>query len=1355
LDDHTPGSISVNITGLGVFVLNEVDALDINYVDGKSYYRNIFGFAIGSYSFHFAANDGIGNWTESSILPFDVINRAPVISLEQVSPNTGNTDTRFNFTITYTDLDNHAPAFIRLNITGVGVYGIAEIDSQDVDYTDGKEYYLNISGFAVALYDFSFTAQDALGNQTNTIIHQFNVTNRQPILTLENVNPQVGFAQMFYNFSVTYTDSDNHLPDIIFVNITNRGVRYLFEVDSNDTDCTDGKEYYYNMTLSTGSYSFHFTANDSLGMSALDTPEFFAPVVSPIPGVLYAINCTKDFSDEIFLNATLLDGGNNPISDESIAFYIDLNQNDIYEPLELIGSALTLADGSISIIYNGNLTVGSYNITAVYTGSQDYIVEDNVGYLIIDPKPAFLSIESAVVDVGETVLLDSMLVDKDGNPIGNEQILFFIDKDRDGIYESNDFIVPGTTSSNGSVSIYYYIDLIPNNYGILARYTGSPNYNVTEIEGLLTVQITGNRPPTIRGSVPHQIMPEDSLPWTLYLTPYEDDIEDSGSYLKWYLTGVDTSLYTVTGMNSSNDLFTFILRENAFGSDEVILWLWDSDGEEVFQVLWINITPVNDLPYFDPIPPDLTVHYDDPSDSDDDPSPWDYTFYVHDIETAVGDLIITTSEPTVGSGNGYAEVDGLNVTFHYPQSMVGENIHVTLSLSDGTDTVQTIITVNVTSDWVPELVLNLPDIVLEENTTLYNVFDLDDYFSDRDSDSLFFSSGYNNIEIIIHEDNTVDITALGEWTGTEYVTFRAQDPMGAISEDTITVTVTQVNDPPTISGVPDLVVHFDYSYGFDLSPYILDPDNLTSELIVWTSESQEYIILQRSDDVRIIVTYPESMNGSIRSVTIYVSDGIEIASQQINISVTSDFPPELVYYLPNVFFEEDEILYNAFNLGDYFFDFDQDILYYTNGTNYINVSVNENHTVDFWAPPNWYGFEILTFRATDPTGGLAEDKILVIVVPVNDAPTIASIPTQERDEGDEWILDLSEFIDDVDNDASELTITVESEAGFGYVKLVGNLLIFQYPEDVHEDLITITVSDGELDSSRSFIVNIQSSRQIAPSIWDLIPWHWVFSILTISIGGAFVIYKKWSSYRVYEAFLIHEKGLPIAIATKGKNSDLEDVMVSGMFTAVQDFINNAFSEKTSSESWELDEMKFGVNKILIERSEPLFLAVIFGGNSRKLRIRTKKLLENIDKEYGMVFEDWYGDMSELMGLRDMVGSLISSKPRKEMPKELKPMKPQLDTPQLVSDDEEIEEALLVWDSEKDEIIDELNKLADSHKEVVIKDVSSDDLVAYECPICGKEIKVQDSKCSRCGIVFVEMEDITNFPPNKPGDNRLK
>ncbi len=55
------------------------------------------------------------------------------------TPSNGNTDTSFNFTVIYTDLDNMAPFSVRLFVNGIA-YDMTKADPNDNDFTDGCVY---------------------------------------------------------------------------------------------------------------------------------------------------------------------------------------------------------------------------------------------------------------------------------------------------------------------------------------------------------------------------------------------------------------------------------------------------------------------------------------------------------------------------------------------------------------------------------------------------------------------------------------------------------------------------------------------------------------------------------------------------------------------------------------------------------------------------------------------------------------------------------------------------------------------------------------------------------------------------------------------------------------------------------------------------------------------------------------------------------------------------------------------------------------------------------------------------------------------------------------------------------------
>jgi hypothetical protein len=1230
-DNNIIGTVWVNISLPGGGYSN----VSMTPGAGNQWFLNNTYPIEGSHQYSIWVSDTSSNWNRSSGHGFITIDSEPLLTDPGVLPVLGYVDTIFTFTVNYSHSFNKDPSAITLNLTGPsgGTFGLAEVDPGDTDFTDGKLYYLTTTGLAIGTYSFHFTASDADGKWAVSSTLGFDVVNRIPMLSSPQVTPAVGYADTVFNFTVVYTDLDNHAPDVITVNITGWGIYNLWESDPADLDCSDGKAYYFNINgMSVGTaYTLHFAANDTLGDWAVETPEADVPDVLERFATLTPYNKTVKYSDNVFLNATLMQNGT-PVAGENVGFYIDIDNSGTYEAGEYITLDQTDVDGTVSIGFSAMLIPGTYNYTAIYAG-MSYSVSSSTAVLLVEPKPAIITTYDRISEEGQSVAINATLEDENGFPVPDQALKFYVDKNKDSMFSEGEVVGSGKTDGSGYVEATYMPSVSSGTYSIRVKYLGSGNYSVVEGSAFLIIQNTSNVRPLIVTPVPDQIKSEDSPPWELLLTPHEWDLEDAGEDLKWYLTGVDTSLYTVTGMNSTDDVFTFVPVPDAFGNDEVTLWLVDSSGGKTFQTLWVNLTPLNDRPKIEAINP-LTVHFDD-----------EYTYffynYISDIEDPKEDLVLSTDEPE------HTTVDGLSITFLYPLSMNGttQNVLVTVTDTEGGST-STIVIVRVSNDWVPELEKELPDITLYEGEAIEYAFDLDDYFSDPDGDALFYVTGQSHVKIDIDiVTHVVNITAPEDWYGSETVSFHALDPINARVEDIVLITVLPINDEPSISDVPDLVVRFDQDYIFDLSGYIDDEDNEDSELLLSlidpvTGLPIPGIEIDPNNNLGILINLPESMNGSIIQIQIRVSDGIDSNFTTINITVSNDFPPELLMPLPDVSFDEDTQRDGAFNIHHYFIDIDDVYLIYTTGHSKINVTINPSGSVDFSATADWYGSEEVTFRAADDSGALVECTITVSVIPVNDAPTISQMPDQIGTQGSIWVIDISEYLFDIDNNIEDLTVSVDSE----YVSVVGYTLIFDYPAGIKEELITITVSDGVLESSGTLAVTITEveTPTSGPLLLDYIFWILLIPIIIAALLIGFMAYKrKVTAPFVDEVFLIANDGTLIAHNSMSLEEEIDKDILSGMLTGVKNLISDAFAREEGREKG-LHKLEFGKRNIMLEKGNHFFIALVFSGvENKQLLNNIQKVIKDIEEKYGDVLENWTGDMHVFIDTDETLESLLS------------------------------------------------------------------------------------------------------------------
>ena len=355
----------------------------------------------------------------------------------------------------------------------------------------------------------------------------------------------------------------------------------------------------------------------------------------------------------------------------------------------------------------------------------------------------------------------------------------------------------------------------------------------------------------------------------------------------------------------------------------------------------------------------------------------------------------------------------------------------------------------------------------------------------------------------------------------------------------------------------------------------------------------------------------------------------------------------MVSNLPDLVYLEDSISKYSFDLDDYFIDYDDgDTIDYSIKNKKLDVIIDKENRVTISSPDDWFGTEQLHFRATNPLGGFQEDSIIVTILPENDCPELLQIPIQYYQDKDRWVLDLARYIEDVDNNLSELEITVYNDD----VLVSESRLVFLGSKSLPK-FIEIRLSDGERSTSGLIeLQRVEIEQQQTFGFWDVFFYVILIVIiieLIILVFTAMIQHKR-NKFIIEEVFLIHKSGVLITHLSRRIQANVDDIIFSGMFTAVQEFIRDTFNNSdleglgiTAEEKWALDELKLGDNKILIERSENIYLAVIFSGkSSTRLRKIVSRLMKKIENDYSNELKNWDGNVSEIEGISEILDVLI-------------------------------------------------------------------------------------------------------------------
>jgi OOP family OmpA-OmpF porin len=124
--------------------------------------------------------------------------------------------------------------------------------------------------------------------------------------------------------------------------------------------------------------------------------------------------------------------------------------------------------------------------------------------------------------------------------------------------------------------------------------------------------------------------------------------------------------------------------------------------------------------------------------------------------------------------------------------------------------------------------------------------------------------------------------------------------------------------------------------------------------------------------------------------------------------------------------------------------------------------------------------------------------------------------------------------------------------------------------------------------------------------------------------------------------VIYNDGRLICHSTRHLKPGMDDQVLSGMLTAIQDFVKDSFKDVTS---FTLRKLEFGEKSVLIEKGDHLFLAVILHGSaSKKVVARMQWIVDEIEEEFSHKLKNWDGDLDALRGVGDIAKKLYSKAP---------------------------------------------------------------------------------------------------------------
>ena len=353
----------------------------------------------------------------------------------------------------------------------------------------------------------------------------------------------------------------------------------------------------------------------------------------------------------------------------------------------------------------------------------------------------------------------------------------------------------------------------------------------------------------------------------------------------------------VLGGSGANRTVTVTPAPQTFGGPITITITVGDGTSTVIETFNVTVTASNKVPTISAIA-DQVINEDAPTGP--------IAFTVADGDTPLDSLTITATsnnQTLVPNGNIILAGTGANRTVNVspaPNANGGPAI-ITVTVSDGANTATETFNVTVTPFNDPPTISAIADQVINEDTSTGPLaFTLAD--PDTALNSLTITATSSNQTLVPNANivlagsgasRTVNVTPVANGNGgPALITLTVSDGSSSVTE-TFNVTVTAINDGPTISTIADQVINEDNATG-PLAFTVADPDNALDTLTITATSSNQTlvpngnIVLAGTGANRTVnITPASNVTGGPAVITLTVSDGTSSATTTFNLTVTA------------------------------------------------------------------------------------------------------------------------------------------------------------------------------------------------------------------------------------------------------------------------------------------------------------------------------------------------------------------------------------------------------------------------------------------------------------------------------------
>ncbi|WP_418642631.1 tandem-95 repeat protein [Vibrio chaetopteri] len=966
------------------------------------------------------SDNTVANTTISSTVSVNGVDDEPIVSANGLSP-------------TYTE--GAATSY---------VYSSASVDTVESSQTitgatfsisgvqDGSEEALVVDATEITL------VQGTSGTTpTNLIDYSVSVSGNVATVVLSNVTGTTQLAQQLLNYIGYIHKGQDPIEGnrvVTLTEVTDSGLNSGDNDDLNDTltiaSTVSVSAVDDAPTLSASGLNQTFTENGSsvsiFSSAAVDTVEASQLIESITWQASGATNSGGEYLVVDGTDVSLVDGVSGTSSANSFAYQVSVVSSGVFSvsvsKQDTASNYQTLIDGIAYKNTAENIVTGSRTISITNLvdsgGSDGSNLNSNSSLSLTSTLPIVGVNDDPSITIGNQLSTDE----------DNNQTLSFNFSDVDG-----DTVTATEKSapSHGQIAIS----------GTDIVYTPTANYNGSDS---FTITLTDGNGYTVDKTINVTVSSVNDEPSITIASTLTTD-EDNNQTLSFNFSDVDGDTVTATEKSApshgqiaiSGTDIVYTPTGNYNGSDSFTITLTDGNGYTVDKTINVTVSSVNDEP-------SITIASTLTTDEDNNQT---LSFNFSDVD---GDTVTATEKSA--PSHGQIAISGTDIVYT-PTGNYNGSDSFTITLTDGNGyTVDKTINVTVFS------VNDEPSITITSTLTTDedNNQTLSFNFSDVDGDTVTATekSAPSHGQIAISGTDIV-YTPTANYNGSDSFTITLTDGNGYTVDKTINVTVSSVNDEPSITIASTLTTDEDNNQTLSFNFSDVDGDTVTAT--EKSAPSHGEVAISGTD---IVYTPTANYNGS-DSFTITLTDGNGYTvDKTINVTVSSVNDEPSITIASTLTTDEDNNKTLSFN----FSDVDGDTVTATEKSAPSHGEIAISGTDIVYTPTaNYNGSDSFTITLTDESGYTVDRTINVQVISVNDDPVVTG-ETLTFAATAQGLYSFAPLANDMDPDDDTLTLAW-ARADTGTLTVNGDSIELQTA-----DVGVVTIKYGVKDSNDAEVI---------------------------------------------------------------------------------------------------------------------------------------------------------------------------------------------------------------------------------------------------------------------------------------------